>query len=239
MASLFGAETTYPTQSRIRTTGTTGLPGPGGGGGGGGFGLGGVMRKRAGQLLTRGGLENQAMRFQLEEAQRASQRARAPKLEAWDSQTGLEGFSRRHQMRQMGAQTRMLEGQEKAMSGAVPTRMMFGPGVIPGRTTDPLAMSGHQRQAFLPQGSQEIGVMPSPSAAFGAQRAAVGGQQAGELDAISRLYGMQQAGFAPGGGAVNWGWAGPQSPTGRAQRQSTIQDQYELWRQQAASGLGR
>ena len=46
--------------------------------------------------------------------------------------------------------------QAQASRRAAPTRIVSGPGVIPGRTLDPLAMSALQRQLFLPKTSQEI-----------------------------------------------------------------------------------
>lgn len=41
--------------------------------------------------------------------------------------------------------------RRQQMERAAPTRMVTGPGVVPGRTLDVLAMSPWQRQAFLPQ----------------------------------------------------------------------------------------
>lgn len=240
MASLFGARTSYQGPSQIQTVGSTGLWGGGGrgGGGGGGVNLAGIANRRAGQLLEQGSLENQAMRFQLTEAQRAAARARAPKLESWDSQTGLENFSRRHQMRQLGAQTRTAEAQSRAATQGPPMRRNWMPNdpMGGGYMPDVNAMSGAQRQAFLPQGSQFTGI-PTSRDLFAGTRAQTAGQSAGELDAITRLSGMQQSGFAPGGGAGNWGWYGPQSPTGRAERQAGIEDEEELRRRQAAARM--
>lgn len=241
MGSLFGAQTTYPTRGQIQTVGSTGMYRGGGGGpgpgGGGGFNVGGLLGRRAGQLLQRGSLENQALEFQLSEARRAASRARAPRLETWDSQTGLENFSRRNQMRQMGAQTRMLEAQARAQTQGPPMRQAPMQGATSaGWMPDPNVMTGAQRQAFLPGGS-EFTAMPTSSDMFSMQRAGAAGQSAGELDAIRALSGAQMAGFAPGGGAGNWGWYGPQSPMGRAQRQTGIDDQIELERKRRQYGL--
>ena len=105
-----------------------------------------------------------------------------------------------------------------------------------GYQPDTVRMSGAQRQAFLP-GESGFTAMPTSSDMFSMQRAGIAGQSAGELDAIRALSGAQGAGFVPGGGAGNWGWYGPQSPTGRAQRQTGIDDQIELERKRRQYGL--
>ncbi len=43
---------------------------------------------------------------------------------------------------------------EQTMDSPAPSRMVFGAGVVPGRTLDPDSMSGRQRNVFLPNASQ-------------------------------------------------------------------------------------
>lgn len=49
--------------------------------------------------------------------------------------------------------------QIQAKERAAPLRMVQGPGIVPGYTTDVDAMNGYQRENYLPQGSQQVGRM--------------------------------------------------------------------------------
>ncbi len=217
------ASTTYPggTGRSIRTTGGTALRGGGGygggpGGGGPGGGLGRALGTAVSQRLRSGALENQARQLQLTETARGFRQARAPKLEAWDSQTGMNNEMRRQAMRQGAAQTQMLEAQANAATRLPPRKLQFGPNVIPGYIPDPNAMSGAQRQMFLPQESGFTGP-PPPSDVFAANRASMAGQQEAQMGGIQQMMGLMQQGFVPGQSQQNWGWAGPQSPMARAE----------------------
>jgi hypothetical protein len=203
--------------------------GGGGPGGGGGFNLAGLANTRANQLLSKGSLENEMYRLQLQqakweaaEAKRAAAAARAPKF-------GARPADPNRNLRQAAEREQLLASMEqsKAMYQPPPTRMVFGPGVIPGPTLDVMRMSGAQRQMYLPQNSSEIGAVPSYSAASGMSRGNAAGAAAAETDEAVRLSGMMGAGLLPGASGFNW--YGPQSAMGRANRNASIEDAYRLW----------
>jgi len=220
--------------------------GPGYGGGGGGGGMPGMppwfaqaMQSRIAQqqqemalAAEQARMQNEMMRFQMEEAKRAASAARAPKLGTWDSPQGIANQTGRLGLRQARAQTRMLEGQERAMGGPAPTRMVTGPGVIPGPTMDPFKMSGYQRQAFLPQESTEIGgpVSDIERGAYGAAR----GQQRADVAGIADMRSWMSGGVPGFSGQPFGGYAGPESPPARAQGRA--QDRSR--RRQGAGGIG-
>lgn len=209
MPSL-GANTTYGGGgSSIRTTGGTALYGGGGRGdrGGGGGWLENAARQRVNQGLYGGSLENQARQLQLTEARRAARQARAPRMETRSSQTGMDSQMRRDQMRQSSAQTRMLEAQANAMTGPAPTKMNFGFNIIPGRTLDPMAMSGAQRQMYLPQSSSFNGI-PTPSDTFRNARAQGEGEQAAQMGGIQQMLQLM-AGAQPGYAVPSGGSSAP------------------------------
>jgi hypothetical protein len=53
--------------------------------------------------------------------------------------------------------------RSKSMTEQAPTRMVSGPGMVPGRMMDPGQMNFFQRQAYLPSGSAfERGGAPTP-----------------------------------------------------------------------------
>ena len=150
-----------------------------------------------------------------------------PQLGAWDSPQGLANKSGRLGLQMMQDQAAQSGAQTQAMMGPAPTRMMFGPNVIPGRTLDPMAMSGAQRQMFLPQGSQEIGgpVSDIERATYAQGR----GQQRADMAGIQDVAGMMvggQPGFAgslgggggaPAGGGGSIGGGAPAAgPSGSA-----------------------
>jgi hypothetical protein len=140
-----------------------------------------LAEERARQRLRMGDLE-----YDL--AQRAKRDRYGPKLADW-SHGDPNRVSRR------GAESAGLQAaiaQSRAMTGAMPTRMAMVPGIVPGRTPDPMRMSGAQRQVFLPGGSQEIGTAPSGSAMFGAQRGQAAGQQAADEWGIARTLGLSR-----------------------------------------------
>lgn len=235
-----GANTTYSGGgSQIRTTGGTSLFGGGGPGRRGGGWLEDAARRRVNQQLRGGAIENQTRQFQLSEAQRASRQARAPRMETWDSQTGMDQAQRRHQMAMMQDERAQSAAQTRAMTGPAPMKMLFGPGIIPGRTLDPGAMSGAQRQMFLPGGSQ-MSQMDTPmeqgrrtyETARGQQRAdmagiqglaqLMAGAQPGHMPpSLGGQYGSGGSGSAApgGGGGQNWfrpgPWASPGTQTTR------------------------
>lgn len=81
---------------------------------------------------------------------------------------GGEGKSGVDAMKQrlLAAQVGQAEAEAAAAQLPAPLRMVSGPGVVPGYTMDTLAMSGAQRQAYLPGGNSQIGGFgqaPSPS----------------------------------------------------------------------------
>lgn len=54
--------------------------------------------------------------------------------------------------------------QADAMSGRAPMKFNEGAGIVPGYSLDPNAMTGAQRQAFLPQGSHAANIGGDPGA---------------------------------------------------------------------------
>jgi hypothetical protein len=206
-----GANTTYGPGRNIRTQGDTMTRNSGGFGGGGW----GPLDARMNQMLHQGSIENQMRALQLEEARRAAKAARAPQLNSWSSQTGMDNQLRRDQMSMSADAARMSRAQADAAMRPAPTKMVFGPNVIPGRAMDPNAMSGIQRQMFLPQESKEIGASPSQSGAFGAARGAQMGLQRAQQGGIQDMLAMMNSGFMPS--MPSQGWAGPQSPMARAE----------------------
>jgi hypothetical protein len=77
----------------------------------------------------------------------------------------------------MQLQNADMAARNKAMAGPMPTKMLFGFNVMPGRTADPNAMNAYQREAFLPSQSMSSGGGPSSAgltpASASAQAAAV------------------------------------------------------------------
>lgn len=45
---------------------------------------------------------------------------------------------------------RNMQNELAAKEGVAPTRMMYGPQIVMGATTDPYQMNAYQREAFLP-----------------------------------------------------------------------------------------
>ncbi len=205
-----GANTTYPggDGSSIRTAGGTGIYAGGRGRGGGGW-LEAAARRRVGQQLEGGAIENQSRQFALTEARRGARQARAPKLESQYSQTGSNNLMRRNAMSMSNDAMAVSGAQRQAMMRPAPSRQMTGFNVIPCPTLDPFAMSGAQRQMFLPQGSSFNGI-PTPSDTFGAARAQGEGEQAAQFSGIQQMLALM-AGSQPGFMGTSPGYAGPQS----------------------------
>lgn len=59
------------------------------------------------------------------------------------------------QMQQLAL--RDAQNQIQSKERAAPVRMIQGPGIVPGYTTDVDAMNGYQRQDYLPNGSTQVG----------------------------------------------------------------------------------
>lgn len=216
---------------RTRTSGAPGLNFDFGGGRGGGMGwLEELARRRASQMMEGYGLQNDLLREQLEQTQWEGRRARGPQLATWDSPQGLENAARRAQISMMGDEKALSRARRQAMTGGPPMKMQFGPGVIPGYMPDVNAMSGVQRQIFLPGGSQEIGVQPSGSAMFAAQRGQAAGQQAADEWGVQRTAGLMQGGFFPSPGPTSY--AGPLSSPAWAEdeRRRRQQQSNPAWR---------
>jgi hypothetical protein len=154
-----------------------------------------ALRRKASQGLRAGNLENEFLEEQLDQARRAGRAARAPRLAAASSPLGIENQTRRFALQQARDAALQSGAQTRAMTGPAPTKMMFGAGVIPGRTLDPYSMSGAQRQMFLPQESAEIGGPISDIAR--AARAEEVGKGLGQFQTDARRRAML-AGVVPG-----------------------------------------
>jgi len=210
-----GSSASYPGGGyRTEVSGSAGA----GYGGSGGMDMGWIMdlaRRRAQQQLQSGGLTNDLLREQLEQARYAGKQSRSPKLESWNSQTGLDNATRKHQMQMMSDERAQSHAQTQAMTRAAPMKMQWGFNVNPGWMQDPNAMSGAQRQMFLPGEAGGLNIATPSDEGRSQYEQARGAGRAG-MENLDQLAASQ---YSPGFGMKpSQGWNGPQSPMGMMQR---------------------
>lgn len=78
----------------------------------------------------------------------------------------------------------------QAEMGPMPTKMLFGPGIVPGRVADINAMNAYQRQLFLPQSSQMVSTPGQSPASLQGGWGSTGGANTGTA-------GLQQNALSP------------------------------------------
>lgn len=173
-------------------------------GGGGGLGdMGWLMqlaKRRAQQKLRMGD-------FEYDMATRARRDMYGPKLGTWDSPQGAANVANRTGISQARDAAAMSGATRRAATGGPPMKMTYSPGGLSSYMPDVNAMTGIQRQFFLPGGSGEIGgpVSNIERGEFSASR----GRQRGDLAGIMEVLALQ-AGATPGYGGA--GEVGPGTP---------------------------
>ena len=232
------ASTTYPGGDSSTVTGS----GPGFGvGGGGGFGgmpdwLMQALQSKIAQEQAMGQeqlkmseLARMAQQFQLDQARKGT-RGQLQTHYMGDDNRNLRQAAERSALQAQMAQS-------DAMVRPAPQKMLFGPGIIPGMTMDPGAMSGAQRQMFLPQNSSFMGI-PTPMDIERGARAEASGTQQAEMQGAKGLA-SYLSGSTPGFMPPSQGWMGPQAPMMRAQdqRDARLQDE-EAQRRQRYGSIG-